>query len=141
MSVVAGQTEASASLTPEQLVDDAYRLRSEIAYRLEQLGRCEALLIALGRGDYTGTDASKVAKVIVPAAPEPGYKLDPSQRDRAREIAGEQFSDVFTRKVSYSPCKAFGEVVAKLFTPAKAEKLLALCRVIRETQSPYVKFA
>jgi hypothetical protein len=129
-----------AGLTPDQLVDAAYRLRSEIADRETQLREvCEAL-VSRGRGDHSGTHVSRVAKVIVPAAPEPGYKLEKEKEDRAREIAGEQFSDVFTRKVSYAPCKAFGEVVAKLFTPAKAEKLLALCRVERETQIPYVKF-
>jgi hypothetical protein len=132
--------EAIVSASTVDLVDRAYRLRKARTKIDELIDLVEKDLIRRGRGDYTGTDPSKVAKVIIPSAPEPGYKLEASNEGAARKLAVGKFSDVFVRKVSYSPCKAFAAVCEKLFTPARCEKLLTLCRVDRATQSPYVKF-
>lgn len=125
----------------QQLVDKAHQLRGAREKLDALIEANDAKLIALGAGKYVGNDPELAVTVIVPAAPSPSFKLDPKQLDQARELAGESFRDVFDRKVVFSPCKAFAEVVRKFFTPAKAEKLIALCRVQREQQRPYVKLA
>jgi hypothetical protein len=124
-----------------QLVDEAYAVHATLAAGQARLDEICGQLIALGRGDYAGSDPAKVAKVIVPSAPTPGYKLEPDNEERAREIAGENFGEVFVRKVTFSCEKAFEVVCQKFLTPAKAKKLLALCLVKRKTQDPYVNFA
>ncbi|HKP93452.1 MAG TPA: hypothetical protein VJS88_06115 [Chthoniobacterales bacterium] len=124
-----------------ELIDEAYAVHAVLATSKTRLDEISAALIALGKGKYSGTNPEHVATVIVPSAPEAGYKLESKNEARARDIAGKNFGIVFDRKISFAPCKAFVEICAKVLTPAKREKLLALCRVTRKTQDPYVNFA
>jgi len=133
------QTSGLAAATA--LVDEAYEVNAAILAKQTRLNEICDSLIKLGKGNYVGTNPAQVAKVIVPSAPEPGYKLEADNEARAREIAGDQFAEVFTRKVTFAPCKAFAEICKKLLTPAKAKKLTELCLVKRKTQDAYVNFA
>lgn len=122
-----------ALLTP--LVAAGLRLRAQRDELLNQLAVVEAELIALGAGRYRDEE-NHTCLVIAATAESLGpdsYFLKSQDEDDARTLALDSFPKVFDRHIRYTPCEGFANVVPKLFTPAKARDLLALCFVPGKT--------
>ena len=135
-----------APLRTEQLVHLAYILREQKVQLDTQIGEVEAALIERGAGKHTGDNPDQVVTVLaaIPGqAGKVGYTLivEPVKGEaaaaflarqnqleaKARELAGDEFGNLFDRRVIYAPCAGFDAVAPKLLTPAKSRDLLELC--------------
>jgi hypothetical protein len=123
-------------MTPNQiviLVDESAaldrRIKADTARLTEIL---KPQLVKLSPGTYNGTDGAK-ALVI---QPEPGIRPSASAIDSARAVAGpEAARRLFSRVIVRKAMKSFREIARNILTPAKAEKVIALCEV---ASNPYV---
>ena len=119
--------------TPEPLVAKLLELAQKVADAVAEAKAVEDQLIALGAGRYSHPDEPLKVCTVVAAVDasfgKPSYVLSSENEEIARKLAGESFSNLFEREVTYTPCKGFAEVVPKLLTPARAKKLAALCYV------------
>lgn len=117
------------------LVAEAFALRDTVSTAQARLKEIDALLIAQGAGRYLGEGGKGDCTVIVP---KPSIKLAATEVEAAQKIAGDEFSTLFERTVSYAPKKAFRELVVAVLTPGKAKKLIAL---LEKTSTAFVKWA
>lgn len=115
------------------LVSEGSHLKATIKSQTERLKEIEATLLQSEHGELIGPDGTKALIV----APSPGIKPNSQDIDAVREIAGDNFTKLFDREVSHKPKKGFREIVAALFTPAKAQKIIGLCE---KASVPYVKW-
>ena len=124
---------AEGKIPVTQLVTAAILLKQEIKTALEDLAKVEAQLIDKGGGSYQGLEETHVVTVFtaVPAGPgKVSYELKADDEAAARKLAGDVFPKLFTRVESFKPVDAFPNVAAAVCTPAKAEKLVELCKRI-----------
>jgi hypothetical protein len=124
-----------------ELVARAHALRANVARLEADLAEVEALLIAEGPGRYVTADGSQCVTVVAQSVGSVSYKLADADLEKAKEIAGDAFSTVFDRKVSFVPCKAFAEVVIKVVAKPVAKKLLALCEKAGATKRAHCRYA
>ena len=124
-------------MTPAEIkstVTQGAKLKREIADRSDELKRITALLITLTPGDYQG-EQGEVAKVVQSSA---AIKPSSAVIGQVRAIVDPDiFTKLFDRIVSWKPVQNFRSVVAAVLTPAKAQKVVALCEV---DCAPYVIF-
>jgi hypothetical protein len=135
--------------TIEQIVSCAVRLNREIKEKTTDLDKLKAVIVAKGAGKHSGMDGETVTVVAESPKKEGVVTYDaplitPSQIEKARELAGEEFPKLFTRFVMYVPCKSFADVLPKLITAAKkVAELLKLCGTMGKPydgKKAYVKF-
>jgi hypothetical protein len=127
------------TMATEQLVTLACQRRKALDDAKAELLEVEARLIAKAPGQYAGVNGELVT-VVGPLAEKPGkisYELgaDAMAIERAREIAGEKFPELFEREVSYVPKEGFEARADVALTPARKEKILMLCRKIGKPTS------
>jgi len=120
------------------LVDELYRLRDAAQQIADRQEAIKQTLISRGAGEYGGSSEDFLAKVLIPSPPKPTFAA-PKDIEPAKKIAGETFSKLFDRIISYQPTKGFDLLAGKLLTPARSRDLLALCLVEKAAQRPYVR--
>lgn len=134
---MAAKQKPAEPVPTAQLIDALYTLRAERDGLSEEIAAIELQVIERGPGKHTGEGEGHEVTVVAAVPGRPGkvfYTLDDKDPDKlkameakARELAGEEFGNLFDRHVSYTPCEGFEAVAPKLLTPAKARDLLALC--------------
>lgn len=115
------------------LVNEAARLDARIKGDSDRLKELKAQLSKLPPGTYLGDNGAK-ALVI---QPEPGIRPAADAIAKAMELVGDLSKKLFTRTVVIKPVKDFRAAARAALTPAKAEKVIALCEV---AGAPYVTF-
>jgi hypothetical protein len=119
----------------KSLVTQGAKLKREIQAKQEESRRINALLITLTPGDYQG-EYGEVAKVILPSA---AIKPSATAIAQVRNVVDpDLFTKLFDRIVSWKPVQNFRSVVHALLTPAKEQKIIALCEI---DSAPYVVFS
>ncbi|HEV7405166.1 MAG TPA: hypothetical protein VGO11_19640 [Chthoniobacteraceae bacterium] len=127
-----------------ELVDAGAALRLEIAAKGLELKRIEKDLIGVGIAKHFGTlvdGKAPVCHVINQSQGKTSYALAAENEKDARKLSGAAFRTLFGKVISYPPCEAFALVVPKVLTPARAEKLIALCEVPGKAGSTYTKWS
>jgi hypothetical protein len=119
------------------LVEEGALLDAAIKDKALRLKTIKALLIPLGPGEYLSSSSGRKAIVI---QPERALKPTAAAIASARPIAGTAFSKLFERVVAWKTqdAKTFRQVALALLTPAKAQRIIALCEV---DNPAYVIFA
>jgi len=130
-----------------KLVDEAGALDAECKEKSKRLAEIKRLLQAEaearpdahqagGKGGMHWIFDGEKHQVAV-TFPDPSISLREDAVTAVKEIAGEDFPQLFDREVSFKPVKAFREILSALLTKAKAKKLLKLCE---QTPSPRIAF-
>jgi hypothetical protein len=118
--------------TEDSRVGRGYIIRAEIALLLVKLKELEVELIELGPGRYKDPDEQlfcTAVGAVDPSVDDPTYVLRDGEEDKARQLAGEAFPELFERKVTYTPKPGFIDRADALLTPAKKRDIIALCYV------------
>jgi hypothetical protein len=108
------------------LVNEASQLERRIKDDKKRLDEIKAQLVKLPPGTYLGGADAK-AQVI---QPEPGIRPAADAAVQAVDFVGPiAAKKLFNRIVSYKPVKDFRAAARAALTPAKAEKVIAMCEV------------
>jgi hypothetical protein len=107
-------------------------LYSAIDESQQKLNDINDELLKRGAAEFQTSDG----KVLV-IFPGPTIKPGKDAIARAKEICGILFSKLFDRVVVTKPRKDFRSLAAAVLTPAKRDKLIALCEV---ESTPYVRY-
>lgn len=127
--------DVSASITREIEIDEAESIRRLVAAAVRlnakikadeaKLARYKEELVLLAPGKYFSDDDDRVTVVGASTAIKPSE----AQVAAAHKLAKEKAGLIFKEVRSYKCVDGFREIVRAVFTPARAEKIIALCEV------------
>ncbi len=120
---IARDPELEEKLRIERLVAESVLLKVCIDRDSARLDDLKAELGELPPGKYV-SDAGARATVVAAGT---AIKPDQAQVAAARQLAGIHARLLFEREVVYKPKPSFRDIVRALLTPAKADKIIALC--------------
>jgi hypothetical protein len=131
------------------LVAKARAIITAIALQVTELKKIEKEIVDLGAGRYCDETNEAIGCTVVGATADTtgfvSYALPETAESEqiARKLAGEEFSKLFDRRVSYSPCEGFELLAPKLLTPARSGKLVNFCLVagkVSPGKSAYIRW-
>ena len=111
------------------LVAEGTAIKTHIKEKKVRLDEIEAQLIAAGAAKHAG---------CIVIQPSPGIKPSQETIAEVKGLVKTFFSKLFVRTVTYAPVKNFRDVARALLTPAKAQRVIALCET---SNSPFVKWS